>query len=79
MGYHAEPVRQRVAFNPWLRPFLNAAAYSAARWLHVWRPSSPSLAKAEGMLRFYLDGERPLESQHWPEGLIAHGSEVEDR
>jgi hypothetical protein len=78
MGYHIEPVRQRVVFHPWLQPFFNIATYSAIKHLQSWRPSSSSLAKAEGMLRFYLDGKRPLGSQHWPEALTSSNAEVTD-
>jgi hypothetical protein len=32
-------------------------------------PSNPQLAKAEGMLRFFIEGQRPLNKQTWPECL----------
>jgi hypothetical protein len=34
-----------------------------------WRPDSPTLAKTEGMLRFYLEGRRPPAQQPWPAAL----------
>jgi hypothetical protein len=75
MGYTARPVRQRVVFHPWLSPLFNRASHTAIRQALRLRPGSPSLAKAEGMLRFYLEGQRPLHEQHWPECL----SEYRDR
>jgi hypothetical protein len=70
MGYTPEPVRQRVVFHPWLAPVFNRVTHAAVRWLFGRWPSKPSLAKAEGMLRFYLQGRRPLNDQDWPECLI---------
>jgi hypothetical protein len=66
MGYVARPVRQRVLFHPWLRPVVNRASHAALRYLRQLRPASPTLAKAEGVWRFYLDGQRPLHQQPWP-------------
>jgi hypothetical protein len=65
MGYTARPVRQRVVFNPLLAPFLNRVSHAAVTRLCGRRPG-PALAKAEGMLRFYREGKRPLEKQDWP-------------
>jgi hypothetical protein len=70
MGYTAKPVRQRIVFHPFLHPFINGLAHTAAaRLLHRY-PGNHTLAKAEGMLRFYLQGKRPLDVQDWPECLI---------
>lgn len=69
MGYSAKPVRQRVVFHPWLAPLFNPASHAVLRQLCRWRPENPTLAKTEGMLRFYLQGKRPLDQQTWPEAL----------
>lgn len=69
MGYTAKPVRQRVVFHPWLTPLFNSASYAAVRQLQRWQPQNPTLAKTEGMMRFYLEGKRPLAQQTWPEAL----------
>jgi len=69
MGYTAKPVRQRVLFHPWLSPFFNRTSHAVIKQLLHWRPGNPVLAKAEGLLRFYLEGKRPLNEQTWPEGL----------
>lgn len=66
MGYRAKPVRQRVVFHPWLEPIFNRVSHAGLQQLQRWRPGNPTLAKAEGLLRFYLAGRRPLHKQHWP-------------
>ena len=66
MSLMAKPVRQRVVLHPWLQPFTtrrtHALGPSPARAATRAIPS----AKAEGMLRFYLEGMQPLEAQQWP-------------
>jgi hypothetical protein len=69
MRYTAKPVRQRVVFHPWLTPVFNRVSHTLARQLLRWRPGQPTLAKTEGLLRFYLEGKRPLNEQTWPECL----------
>jgi hypothetical protein len=77
MGYTAKPVRQRVVFHPALEPFLNRATYSVLGQLCHWLPGNPFLAKAEGMLRFYQEGKRPLDLQTWPQVLRQSNAEAE--
>ncbi|MFZ2424010.1 MAG: hypothetical protein WA029_22990 [Anaerolineae bacterium] len=74
MGYIAKPVRQRVVFHPWLSPLFNPASHAALCQLRCWQPENPVLAKAEGMLRFYLEGKRPLDQQTWPEALAENAA-----
>jgi hypothetical protein len=69
LGYAPRPVRQRVAFHPWAAPLFNRVTHAAAQQLVRWRPDAPALAKAEGMLRFHVEGRLPLASQKPPEGL----------
>lgn len=70
MGYIAKPVRQRVVFNPWLEPLANSFIHTVmVRLLQRYR-GNHILAKAEGMLRLYLQGNRPLNEQIWPECLV---------
>lgn len=69
MGYIAKPVRQRVVFHPWLSPLFNRTSHAVLHQLHRWQPENSILAKTEGMIRFYLDGQRPLNQQVWPEAL----------
>lgn len=58
MGYVARPVRQRVIFHRRVEPFLNAVSHAALRSLVRWQPYNPWLAKAEGLIRLYLEGQR---------------------
>lgn len=69
MGYTAKPVRQRVVFHPWLKPCINQASHAMVRRLLRIGTGTPSLAKAEGMMRFYLEGLRPLNEQSGPKCL----------
>jgi hypothetical protein len=69
MGYTAKPVRQRVVFHPWAAPLFNRFSHAALQKLLAWRPGQPTLAKAEGMLRFYVQGQRPLSQQPLPPPL----------
>jgi hypothetical protein len=69
MGYVAKPVRQRVVFHPLLRLLFNSTSYRVLRQLARWQPSHPTLSKMEGLVRFYLEGSRPLGEQQWPEPL----------
>ncbi len=69
MGYKAKAVRQRVVFHPWLKPFFNPTSYGLLKQLLHRQPGQPTLAKTEGMVRFYLDGQRPLSQQNWPKCL----------
>ena len=71
MRYTAKPVRQRVVFHPWVRPLMNTASHSLLRAGLRLRPGNPTLSKAEGMLRFYLQGRLPLSKQSLPPPLQA--------
>lgn len=76
MGYRARPVRQRVVFHPWLSPVIIKASYVAVKQLSPLFRGNPILAKTEGMLRFYLQGNRPLTDQDWPNCLVAQRAEI---
>ncbi len=71
MGLRAEAVRQRVVFHPLLEPFITPNTQRLLKRLSEHYPEKASLAKAEGMLRFYLDGKLPAVVQDWPE-CVAH-------
>jgi hypothetical protein len=70
MGYTAKPVRQRVVFHPLLAPVFNKATYAVVKRMLRRKPNNSSLAKMEGMLRFYLEGKCPPSEQDWPTCLI---------
>lgn len=69
MGFNAKPVRQRVVFNPIIEPFIANPAYRLIDNLLRRYPENGFLAKAEGMIRFYLHGKLPLDKQEWPESV----------
>jgi hypothetical protein len=77
MGYTAKPVRQRVVFHPHLRTLFNKTTYRLLHLASSKRPGSPGLAKTEGMMRFYLEGKKPLSQQSWPSPLLEVGQEVD--
>jgi hypothetical protein len=70
MGYEAKPVRQRIVFNPLGKLFLTPLIYSGVNRIHNAFPGNPTFAKAEGILRFYFQGKRPLKEQDWPDILL---------
>jgi hypothetical protein len=78
MGCTALPVRQRVVFHPWLarvaaKHATRAMVKRAAKSL----PASYTLSKAEGMLRFFQEGQIALMEQEWPEILTDYRSRLE--
>ncbi|ABS25440.1 hypothetical protein [Anaeromyxobacter sp. Fw109-5] len=71
MGYVARPVRQRVVFHPRAEHLVGPWSHRLVTAALRLRPKSHLLAKAEGMLRFRLQGERRAEDQEWPRCLQA--------
>ncbi len=71
MGYTATPLRQRVAFHPWLSPFFRQYSYRLAKSLVHRYPDRAALSKIEGMLRFFQNGKLPLDHQVYPSALAA--------
>ncbi len=69
MGFEPRAVRQRVDFHPFLDPFATPTIHTLTRKLLQRDPSNPQLAKAEGMLRFHVEGKRRIVEQAWPECL----------
>ncbi len=67
MGLHAKAVRQRVVFHPLIEPFITATTHKLVSDLLKRYPEKGSLAKAEGMIRFYLQGKNPIGQQEWPD------------
>ena len=70
MGFEFKAVRQRVDFHPFVSPFATSTTHSWVRRLLQRDASNPFLAKAEGMLRFHIEGKCPLAEQTWPECLM---------
>jgi hypothetical protein len=63
MGYRAKPVRQRVVFNPVFRPLVNGLTHGVLKCLRGAFGRNNSVAKAEGMVRFFRQGRQPIERQ----------------
>jgi len=79
MGLQKRLVRQCVEFNPLLRPFARPMVHDWARNLLQRDPSGRILAKAEGMLRFHLEGRKPIAEQAWPDRLQPERSQLAPR
>jgi hypothetical protein len=76
MGLIPKAVRQRVEFHPLLKPLAKPGTHKVFTKLLQRDEGNPLIAKAEGMLRFHLEGQQPLALQHWPECLAAHKEEL---
>lgn len=76
MGYSAKPVRQRAVFHPLLSPLANRATHALLSSVATRNQEIPLLTKAEGMLRFFLEGKRPLRQQSWPQALVDDKAEL---
>jgi hypothetical protein len=79
MGFNAIAVKQKVVFNPLLKPLIGKSMHKAVTALMKHYPDKASLAKAEGMIRFYLHGNLSLDQQEWPDSIKhlnpeAHGT-----
>lgn len=70
MGYIAKPVRQRVVFHPMVEPLTGSFLHKVTARLLKYYPGSYTFAKAEGMLRFNMQGKCRLNKQDWPGCLI---------
>jgi hypothetical protein len=76
MGLMPKAVRQRVEFHPWLKPIAFPGSYNLLNHLLERDQGNPFIAKAEGMLRFYLDGKQDPSLQQWPECLTSQKEEI---
>lgn len=66
MGYKAKAVRQRVVFNSKISPMFNRFTYILLKTIHNIFPGNYDLSKAEGIVRFYLEGKLPISKQELP-------------
>jgi hypothetical protein len=76
MGYHPKPVRQRVVFHPLFQSLARPSTHAFLVWLRQRKIRSNLLAKSEGMLRFYLQGNKPLPQQEWPPCLETYRNDL---
>jgi hypothetical protein len=70
MGFEPKAICQRVDFHPLLNPFATPTVHAWTRKLLQRDPTNPLLTKAEGMLRFHVDGKRRSAEQSWPKCLM---------
>ena len=59
MGFEKKIVRQDVIVHPLLKPVVTSTLHALSQRLLNRFPSSHQLAKAEGLMRFYLEGRQP--------------------
>jgi hypothetical protein len=76
MGFTARPVRQRVVFHPLFAPLTNRYAHAMLAGYLKRAPENQFCSRAEGVLRFYLQGKLALDGQDWPECLAERKSEI---
>jgi len=57
MGYQKFPMKQRIIFNPLIKPFINTYSYKIVQKLSEIKPESDTLRKADGIIRFYLEAK----------------------
>ncbi len=69
MGYRLTPVRQTVVFHPIVQRLANEAFYKSISFAQKRWHRSNFLMKAEGFMRFYLEGRLPICRQRFPEIL----------
>lgn len=53
MGYVRRPMKQRVVFNPVVRPFVGGVSHGVVQRASALRPQSDTLRKLDGIMRFY--------------------------
>jgi hypothetical protein len=70
IGLEPIAVRQRVVFHPILAPFINSFSHKLVLDLMNISKKKSFLAKMEGIIRFYLEGKRPINQQDPPECLL---------
>jgi hypothetical protein len=71
MGYSARPVRQRVVIHPAIPRAIIPPAGKVLKMAAKLLPKNDTLAKAEGIVRFFVEGQLPLLDQEFPE-LLDH-------
>jgi hypothetical protein len=70
MGYRPYIVRQRVVFSPLVSPLAGKFTHNVVRVLKRVMPGNARLAKAEGILNFYIQGLKPAAQQLWPDVVL---------
>jgi hypothetical protein len=71
MGYSARPLRQRVVIHPAIPRAIIPPTGKVLKMATKLLPKNDMLAKAEGIVRFFVEGRLPLRDQEFPE-LLGH-------
>jgi hypothetical protein len=71
LGFRALPVRQVVDFHPLVRPWLGNVTLRAIEAVRRIRPNDSRISKLDGLLRFHINGRKPLDQQERPAVLDA--------
>ena len=70
MGYYAKPVKQRVVFSPFVAKIINSDTYRLFRVFGKFFSNNSYFSKAEGLMRFYIQGSSPGRQQGNPNELL---------
>ncbi len=76
MGYMSYPVRQRIVYNPLIKPFANRHTLAVAERMPQAIQNMGLFSKAKGMLYYYLAGQQSLDAQPWPECLAVNKQSI---
>jgi hypothetical protein len=57
MGYQKQPMKQKIIFNPMIRPFIGGVLHKFVQLAVDARPQSDTLRKLEGIIRFYREAD----------------------
>jgi hypothetical protein len=63
MGFTGKAVRQRVVFHPFIAHLFNNHSHRVVQMLLKRGFKSEMIGKIEGLIRFYLEGQRPIDEQ----------------
>ena len=55
MGYHKSPMKQRIIFNPLIKPFIGSIFHNLVQFAVKANPKSDASRKMEGIIRFYRE------------------------
>jgi hypothetical protein len=57
MGFVKKPMKQKIVFNPIIKPFINSNSYKMFQWISNKYPSSDLLRKMVGVVDFFRESE----------------------
>jgi hypothetical protein len=57
LGYQKRPMKQRIVFNPLIRPFIGGTLHKFVKFVVRVRPQSDFFRKTEGVIRYYRESD----------------------